>query len=146
MIVASVALIAAIGGSATAAGLIAGSQIKNGTITKAKLTPSLRTQIDARPLRGLPGPVGPSGPAGGFDPAKVTYVFGPSTTMLPGDVVTVQAFCPPGTKAIGGGYLAVAGLVSTIAIADGSGWQAIVANDTGIVTDTNQAFAVCAAR
>lgn len=142
MIVASIALIAAVGGTATAAGLISGSQIKNGTITKAKLTPSLRTQLDARPLRGL---AGPAGPAGGFDPAKVTYVLGPSTTMLPGDIVTVQAFCPPGSKAVGGGYLAVAGLVSTIAIPDGSGWQAIVANDTGIVTTTNSAFAVCAA-
>ena len=147
MIVASVALIVAIGGSATAAsGLIGGSQIKNGTITKAKLTPSLRRQIGVHALPGIPGPAGPSGPAGGFDPAKVTYVLGPTTVMNPGDVVTVQAICPAGTKAIGGGYLAVAGLVSTVAIPDGSGWQAIVGNDTGVVTDTNEAFAVCAAR
>lgn len=140
MVVAFAALAVAIGGTATAATVISGSQIKNGTVTKSKLTPALRRQIDARPLRGL------QGPPGGFDPAKVTYVLGPSTTMAPGDVVTVQAFCPPGTKAIGGGYLAVAGLVSTIAIPDGSGWQAIVGNDTGVVTETNAAFAVCAAR
>ena len=73
-------------------------------------------------------------------------MLGPTTVMDPGDVVTVQAICPPDTKAIGGGYLAVAGLVSTIAIPDGSGWQAIVGNDTGMVTTTNEAFAVCAAR
>ena len=70
MIVASVALIAAIGGSAPAAGLIAGSQIKNGTITKAKLTPSLApagsrakstaplTSSRARPVHPKPRAIG----------------------------------------------------------------------------------------
>jgi hypothetical protein len=79
--IALLALFIAIGGTATAAGLINGKnikkgtitnkQIKNKTITKAKLSPAT-----VNSLRGQAGSPGPAGPAGVRGPAGATGAIG----------------------------------------------------------------------
>ena len=108
--------------------------------------------------QGVPGPPGPQGqagsnglqgPAGGFDPAKVSYVTGPEVTVPAGEEGGAEASCPDGTTAIGGGFLwlyATEGLVGETSgpLEDGSGWAAAIVNDApedAIVS----AYAVCAA-
>jgi hypothetical protein len=60
MLVALVALVPALGGTATAAsGLIGSAQIKNGSIRLVDISPSAKVA-----LRGQRGPAGPQGPQG----------------------------------------------------------------------------------
>lgn len=106
--------------------------------------------------QGVPGPAGPQGqsgsnglqgPAGGFDPAKVSYVTGPEVTVPAGEEGGAEASCPSGATAIGGGFLwiyATEGLVGETSgpLEDGSGWSAAIVNDApedAIVS----AYAVC---
>jgi len=144
---------------------INGKNIKKGSISYDKLSKSA-----VKKLRGKTGPRGPIGAAGpmglaggpgspgaagangangangGFDPAKVSYVTGPDTTAPGGGVVTTaQAFCPAGTKVVGGGYYSNIAMNGYSAPrSDGSGWAMIVDNTTGVATTIN-AYAVCAA-
>lgn len=55
-------------GTATAAKLITGKQIKNGTITERDLSASVRKQLKRA---GTPGPRGPAGPPGAALAAKI---------------------------------------------------------------------------
>jgi hypothetical protein len=154
MIVACLALVVALGGTAAASsGLINGAQIKNHTIGPTKLTATaisyLRGHSGAVGPRGAAGPEGPAGPAGGFDPAKVVYVAGPQTD-LPANAAagaqTLTATCPAGTKVIGGGgapEIALEG--GSFANPDGSGWSLVVVNDTTVDIPDAFAMAVCAA-
>jgi hypothetical protein len=65
LVVAIVAVVLAGAGSAVAARLITGKQIKNGTIQLVDLSPSAREQLSgARGPRGGVGPQGSQGPAG----------------------------------------------------------------------------------
>ena len=64
MVVAVIALIAAMGGSAVAASLITSKQIKNGTIQTADISKKAK-----RALKGNRGPAGPAGPVGPAGPA-----------------------------------------------------------------------------
>jgi Collagen triple helix repeat (20 copies) len=108
--------------------------------------------------QGVPGPPGPQGqsganglqgPAGGFDPAKVSYVTGPEVTVPAGEEGGAEALCPAGATAVGGGFLwiyATEGLVGETSgpLEDGSGWSAAILNDApddAVVS----AYAVCAA-
>lgn len=150
------ALLLALSGSATAAtvALITGKQIKNGSIELVDLSPAAKRALKGqRGPEGPPGAQGPAGPAGlagapgapgGFDPAKVSYVTGPSTTIPSGAVASVHATCPQGTKVIGGGHFANINHVGGEQTFDGRTWTVIVLNDTLIDVDAN-AFAVCAA-
>lgn len=163
LIVATLALFVALSGSTYAAVQINGSQIKNGTITKAKLTKALQKQVVKAGPRGRRGPAGPVGPAGvgvtgppgvpgvpgapgergGFDPSKLTRVTGPSVYVLPGEVASADAHCPAGQRATGGGYF------SSITHPGGNipgfaSWSVIVSNDTSIGIEVN-AYVVCAA-
>jgi hypothetical protein len=64
LVVSIVAVIAAGGGSAVAAGLITSRQIKNGTIQRADLSQRVRSDLSKRGPRGPQGADGPAGPAG----------------------------------------------------------------------------------
>lgn len=92
IIVACLALTVALGGTATAAGLISGNQIKNNTITAKKLKKNsvTRKQIrnrsitraklapaTIRSLKGNRGPEGPRGDTGAAGPAGATGATGP---------------------------------------------------------------------
>jgi hypothetical protein len=120
-VIACLALLISLTGGAFAAGMaIDGHSIKNRSIPVTKLTrsavKSLRGQRGPRGFRGpqgfqgvqgLPGTVGtPGAPgaAGGFDPAKLRYVTGPTVTVQPGDAGSAEADCPAGTAAISGGF------------------------------------------
>jgi hypothetical protein len=157
-VVAAIALFVALSGGAVAATLVTGADIKNntvgsadirnGTITLRDISPSTRTALAGRPgPRGIPGPQGipgSQGAPGGFNPAKVTYVVGPSQSLFPGDIVTVEALCPAGQRAIGGGHFSIGNNFTSATIPGGGGWQVSVGNDTSIEI-TASAFAVCAA-
>jgi hypothetical protein len=151
MMVALLALFVALSGVGVAGttALINGSQIKDHTIGLSKLTPGT---IAA--LRGHAGPAGhqgPAGPAGGFDPNKVTYVQGPTTTVQPvastSTATTLSATCPSGTKAIaGGGFTSIAIVGASLVSTDGTSWNLVVINPADFPLDGLFAFVVCAAK
>ena len=153
------------GAGAFAATQIDGATIKNGSIGVAKLSPKAIKQLHGakgeRGLRGFSGndgsdgaigsagPAGAPGPAGGFNPAKVVYVTGPTVTMGvypdPSYIATAIATCPAGYKAISGGFFAsINDVAASVNTGDGSGWGVILANGSSITT-TGNAYAVCAA-
>ena len=65
-------LVIATAGSATAARLITGKQIKNGTITKSDLSKALRAQLAKAGSPGSPGPKGDAGAKGDQGPVGPT--------------------------------------------------------------------------
>jgi hypothetical protein len=166
LILSALALTVALTGvGAQAAGVFDGSQIMNGTIGVAKLTPKAIKQLHglkgergprgvagidgANGIAGAPGQIGAAGAAGGFNPAKVMYVTGPTISLPPypsvGYTATAIASCPAGTKAIGGGFFAsINNIGASLATPDGSSWGVILQNMTTISTTAN-AYAVCAA-
>jgi hypothetical protein len=74
LVVAIVAVVLASAGSAVAARLITSRQIKNGTIQRADLSPSVRSSIARRGPRGSQGPVGPAGIGKGYFVARTSPV------------------------------------------------------------------------
>ena len=85
----------------------------------------------------------------GVAPEKIVYVSGTPVTFMPGEIRTAEAYCPAGTKAVGGGGLNsiatyAAGGVIGASIAAGSGWFIVANNETTIPIDVS-AFAVCVA-
>ena len=113
-----------------------------------------------RALKGNTGAQGPQGPkgapgangvngaqgtAGGFDPAKVSYVTGPTRTFAPGEIEFVEATCPTGTKLLGGGYFAnIMHVSASKTYGNGQTWSVMIYNDRGFAIDAN-AHAICAA-
>ena len=103
--------------SATAAQLVTGAQVKNGTLTGRDIkNRSIRTADlapSARPAQGPQGATGPQGPRGAAGPQGAQ---GPRTTFTTvedetgiefhGTVRTFDVFvnCPPGQSPVGGGY------------------------------------------
>jgi hypothetical protein len=69
MVVALIALVMAMGGSAVAASLITSKQIKNGTIQTADISKKAQNALKGK--TGATGPAGPAGPAGAQGPAGV---------------------------------------------------------------------------
>jgi hypothetical protein len=163
------AMVSATAATATATGLITGKQIKNGSIGLVDLSGSAK-----RSLKGQRGPVGPQGPQGipglnglngaqgaqgiqgipgGFDPAKVTYVFGSVVTVAPGTSDVSTALCPAGSKVIGGGFYSDAWLDGGLYVTDqgpltdGTGWSIDFYNSVNALGNAFiQAYAVCASK
>jgi hypothetical protein len=110
LIVASIALLVALGGTSFAAVAIDGHSIKNHSVPAVKLTSSavaslhgLRGPRGYTGSQGQQGFQGPSGAAGanganglngGFDPNKLTLVDGGSYSVAPNDDVTANVYCP----------------------------------------------------
>ena len=123
-VVSVIALLVALGGTATAAVLITGKQVKNNSLTGADIkNRSLlardfkRGQLPAG-ARGAPGPAGPTGPAGaagapgadgdpGADGAPgATNVVGRTNTVMgttAGVARSAEVSCGAGEHATGGG-------------------------------------------
>lgn len=120
MVVAVVAIVIATAGSATAAGMITGSQIRNDTITSSDVRDGTLTSRDVRDHgllardfrpgqlpqgpRGLTGATGRSGPAGaagrdGF--GQLAYPHD-ADLLAHGSNVDLAVACPPGTFLTGG--------------------------------------------
>jgi hypothetical protein len=160
IIVLVAALFVVLTSTATAAKLITGAQIKNGSIglvdISAKAKAALRGQRGPAGPAGLAGPAGPAGAQGvpgangGFDPAKVSYVYGETVEVLAGTEGEASALCPAGAKVTGGGMLFAElddayDVVDNGPLGDGSGWSVIVDNgsaDSSFIA----AYAVCAAK
>ena len=149
----ALALVLSASAVAGAQALIGSSQIANRSIRLVDIHPSavkvLRGKRGPRGPQGVPGAnglQGPAGASGGFDPSKLTYVTGPSTTIAADDVGSASATCPAGTTVTGGGfYTSIAVPASSQAFANNS-WTVIV-NNFGIgIPIEAYAFAVCAAR
>lgn len=159
LVLSALALVVSLTGvSAFAATQINGSTIRNHTITANKLTENAIRQLhgaegpQGEPGNdGLPGTAGPqgapgvAGAAGGFDPSKITYVTGPTSTLAPGQTLTVAALCPAGSKVVGGGYFSSINNVGATVpdVYGGTQWYAIVQNTTTIYV-SSWAYAVCA--
>lgn len=152
----ALALVLSASAFAGAETLIGSAQIANRSIRLVDIHPSaVRALRGKRGPRGLQGPPGtnglqgaqgPAGAAGGFDPSKLTYVTGPSTTIPADDVGTATAPCPAGTVVTGGGfYTSIAVPANSQAFANNS-WTVIVNNFGNSIPIEAYAFAVCAAR
>jgi hypothetical protein len=96
------------------------------------------------------GKRGPRGPAGLIDFSKVSVVnSGPGQGVPPGQVGTIRANCPAGSKAIAGGYLVTQGndgrieQFASVPSADLSAWITIIDNTSPTTTATISADAVC---
>lgn len=99
-------------GTATAAHLITGKDIKNGTIAPKDLTRPLRAQVAEQPKAGPPGAQGPQGVQGPSGvPAQGFYGANPAQVDLPGagDDVTLISLgsLPPGSYLLSGHTAAV---------------------------------------
>jgi hypothetical protein len=146
------------GGTASAAGvkLITGKQIKDGSIGLIDLSGSAKRALKGqRGPAGLPGPAGPvgapgaagaTGAAGGFDPAKVSYVYGPTTTIAADAVTPMEASCPAGQKVLAGGYYASTGVPYQESNNGDSVWRVVIDNLENLYPGEGYAFATCAAR
>lgn len=92
------AVVISMGGTAGAAKLITGRQIKDRSVTLQDLA------LSARPKAGIAGPAGPAGGLNGVrsvDGAPVTY--GPIASGE-GAVGAAEVVCPVGTTIVGGGH------------------------------------------
>lgn len=145
-VMATIAVFMVLGGGAYAAtslpkNSVGTKQLKNGSITPAKLSAAARTA-----LLGPAGPQGPPGPQGAPGATKVTVRVG---SFAEG---TSVAFCQPGEVATGGGGFVdpeepEAWIWNTTPL-QGSGtptaWEASAENKVGGASFV-QAYVVCAA-
>ena len=134
-----------IAGTAGAAQLITGQDIKNGSIGAKDLSRAAK-----RALRGRAGPQGPAGPGGPQGPAGAQGPAGPaslSTTVRSQDFAASSNFaegevrCPAGMVALGGtvspGALFT---VTDLPSSDGRGWVGEAVGDDG---DTMRVAVIC---
>ena len=165
LIFSSIALVASLTGvGAYAATQVNGANIKNGSISAAKLSKAAKTA-----LKGERGPAGPAGAAGtdgydgedgydgydgargipgGFDPAKVTYVGTAVSLGVAPDPTSERktaSWCPDGTKVIAGGYIAEGADVTLNGpTANTQGWVVWFKNTTNDPINAG-IYAICAA-
>lgn len=123
-IIAVVALFVALGGTATAAKLITGKQIKNNSITG----------VDIKD-----GSLGPRD-VGNLDVTKVSV----SGDVPNGQIITIKATCPSGYALSGGGFGAGANDIVYADGADASTYEVAVGNFTqSLPTASGHATAIC---
>ena len=112
LIVSCIAVFLAFTGGAVAATKISGKQIKDGSITGKDIkNDSLTSKDIAGQLQGPRGPAGQRGPqgpagaggAGGAGGVNVTYQAAGATVTEDG-ITPVEALCPDGQVAVGGGF------------------------------------------
>jgi len=85
-------------------------------------------------LDGATGPMGPQGPQGPAGLAELTYPSFMDIASGNYATTTLNAWCPPWAKAIGGGVeLSEVGfwVVSSFPVANGQGWSVTVRDGTG---------------
>ena len=129
--VAAVAMFVVTGGAATAAKLITGKDIKNGSIKLKDLSKKAR---DA--LEGQRGPQGPAGPSS----LQITFALGETQILCAtggGECESAQSIaqCPDGMIATGGGSEseeaapAPNSVLLNSSTSDGTGWVVIMLNE-----------------
>lgn len=146
IIVAVVALVVSAGAGATAARMITGKDIKNGTVTSADVkNRSLKAKdFSARAKSKLRGPTGATGATGATGPQGAPGISGfevvTRTVTVPalGGTATVAAACPAGKKAIAAtaGYATpLAGLLSQVTRTGDTAFEATGVSAVGILVD-----------
>lgn len=149
IVICTLVIAVVIAGSAGAARMITGGQIKNGSIGLADLSSGARAAL--RGQRGLPGqagPAGPSGPAGPVGGVTGTFtVDGPEVPTVPGSGATAvkssRADCPAGSFVLGGGFSGGVRTFIADAVVSGNGYFVIGVNN-GVLPESIRAQAVCA--
>jgi hypothetical protein len=126
---------AAVTSTKLANGAVATTKLRTGAVTNAKIA---RGTLDA--LRFQPGVLG------GISATKLTVVTGTPVNVPPSSAgTTAVATCPPGQRAIAGGFNVglFAAVDATGPTADGTGWS--VTAETGATPASINASAVCVA-
>jgi len=154
-IIASLALLFSLSGTAVAGALITGANVKNNSLTGVDVKDgSLGTKdvkdgsllakdfkagsLPAGP-QGPAGPVGPQGPTGPQGLAGTNGVSGLEIVNVPSGALnsdtekSVTATCPAGKKVVGGGGYAIGllgfpddiGLVASYPVNNGTGWRVV---------------------
>ena len=119
VLVAVIALLLTVGGTAVAASLITGKDVKNGSLTGKDVKDKSLTRKDfkgsvsgpagAAGPAGAQGPAGPAGAAGAAGAAgpaglvALQYIEGPTVTLPTGSQVGASVQCPAGTSVVSGG-------------------------------------------
>jgi len=164
-LLAFIALVVALGGTATAArtliqsrdiapGAVKARHIAPNAVTLPKIAPAARRALRGRTgpagrpgqpgavgptgATGAAGPAGATGPAGGFDPSKLHRVEGADVTVAPGQLGNATATCPAGQRVTGGGFLSVGYDQTVFASApsiDGTTWVVMLDNANAQYTD-----------
>ena len=155
LLVAVLALIIGFAGSATAAVVVTGKQIKDGTVTTADLQDTSLESVDVKDesltqadffdtVAGPAGPKGDQGPPGQDGTSGLVYmVEGVNVAKRTTRIVT--ATCPPLTHVVAGGgsNTGRARLVETTPTdAFGEGWRVIYRNTTDTAVGA-YAWALC---
>ena len=115
-LVVAIALLLTVGGTAVAAELITGKDVKNGSLTGKDVKNKSLTSKDFKgSVQGPAGTAGAQGPAGVQGPAgaagangpaglvALQYIEGPTVTLLAGTGVGANVLCPVGTSVVSGG-------------------------------------------
>ena len=145
IIVAAAAVFVLAGGTATAAKLVTGKQIKNGSIGMSDLSSKAK-----RALKGNAGPRGPQGVPGPPGPTVVgqsTIVQSAQVPFGPTDIVQYAiAYCPAGHRVVSGGGVSISDeqLAASMPTAARDGWGVIgidLSDDGG---EYVEAYAICA--
>lgn len=168
LVVALVALLLALSGSATAAIVMTGSSIKDGTITgkdvknrtlgSKKLSKKAISSLSGKPgPQGPAGPRGPEGPAGPAGPVKLVHKQGTNNQIAAGATGGYAVGCPESaSNVVGGGYYVGPGTADFRVLhsepADGGdpdgipddNWDVMVHN-TGATPLTLTTYAICTA-
>jgi hypothetical protein len=135
-IIAAVVAMIVSASAATAATLITGRQIKDGSIGLVDLSAKAKKALKA---------------SGGLDPAKISYVQGQPVMIAPESFGTANVKCPAGTKAISGGWGNVGPddsihIDGNSSLDSGGSWTFVVYNYNEDSDATVTPFAVCVAR
>jgi hypothetical protein len=157
LVLAPAALVVGIGGTATAATLITGAQIQDGSVYSRDIANGTLTGTDVKDQSltptdftgSLQGPAGPAGPAGPQGPAGVSglqYIVN-GVDIPAGQTQTWGANCPPGKKVVGGGVSSndpyYARVVESAPQDNGAGWWIGLRNQNSSTLGA-YAWAVCA--
>ena len=157
LVLAPVALVVGVGGTATAATLITGAQIQDGSVYSRDIANGTLTGTDVKDESLTPtdfsgsvqGPAGPAGPPGPQGPAGVSglqYVTN-RLDITAGDTGYWGAHCPVGKVVLGGGVSSTnayyARIVESAPLDNGAGWWVGLRNQHSS-SFAAYAWAVCA--
>ena len=144
IIVAALAILALGGGTASAAKLITGKQIKNGSIGTTDLSGSAKSALKGN--SGPQGPQGPQGPAGPSVVGQSTLVRSAEVPFGPDVVKSAIAFCPAGHRVVSGGGVSISDeqVAASVPTLSRDGWGVIGVDEIDNGGEYVQAYAICA--
>jgi hypothetical protein len=155
VLIASLALFVALGGSAVAARhflITSTRQIKPSVLHALRGAAGARGPSGPAGAQGAPGPAGPQGPAGPAGPVELSplsIVRAADILVAPQTEATSVATCPSGSNVVsGGGWTGVALVIYSEMSEDHQSWMTLVFNNNspGSKIQTNlEAIAYCAA-